>query len=623
MIKRWSVENFKSIQKADLELFPLTIFAGANNSGKSSFLQSILLFSQTLNVNNHKDDSTLIPFGDLLKLGNFSELINKGTSGNIKIGFDYVDRDYPVAYLGGIDLPSDAWEGRVELDINTNNALDNGSFKCKCPRSKCKEYKDYIELTVKKDHNSGQKSLHCFHMEPDVFIDPLKKEHGDAKKDCVDIHHFIPKTLWYHVSTDELNDWALEIKSVLTGENTADVVPVTPLYLNSDYVCYGIVGDDHDYYIPEPVILYLKNLLKDLMDFDIFADIIRQYPLFNETSGYSIELLSYKAWRKQFASLDAGLRRKIHERFETTTTLLSDIYKKNIETRGFLEKASLSDKDGLWNFDTWSRPPESRLVPFADTIEKIFVNIKYLGPLRTLKSYFSFEDATSLYDVGKHGENTVYVYHAKKYSEIYWMDPASESQETQRKHSTVEEAVTYWLRYFGAAYTVKTTDNPNGIDIKFQQSADAPFCGFANLGVGVTQIFPIVVSGLLAEPGDILIIDEPEVHLHPRMQTRLADFLISMALSGRQCLIETHSEYIIEQIRYRIASAPSEKHLENQVKIYFSEKTNGVSNFKDIKINKYAKLSEWPKGFFDESQEVIGRIMAAVVKKMDEEDKDG
>jgi predicted ATPase len=329
---------------------------------------------------------------------------------------------------------------------------------------------------------------------------------------------------------------------------------------------------------------------------------------------------------ERFVSLDADSQEKIRKRFKTTDNFLSEIHKKTRETYDFVENAAWSTKinpfDVLWSIYPWDGEPTDRPAPCAVDIEKIFVNIKYLGPLRTLKSYFAFEDATSLYDVGKNGENAVYIYHEKKDLEISWFALDSESQNGQIKRSTtIEEAVTYWLKYLGAAYAVKTTDDSNGIDIKFKQTADSPFSSFANLGVGVTQVFPIIVSGLVTEPGNILIVDEPEAHLHPRMQTRLADFFVNMALSGRQCLIETHSEYIIEQIRYRIAESPSKKSLENQVKIFFAEKIDGISTFKDIKINKYAKLSEWPKGFFDESQDVIGKIMDAVVKKIEKEEK--
>src|SRR5580698_5246676 len=76
-----------------------------------------------------------------------------------------------------------------------------------------------------------------------------------------------------------------------------------------------------------------------------------------------------------------------------------------------------------------------------------------------------------------------------------------------------------------------------------------------NVGVGVSQVLPIVVMCLLAPVDSTMILEQPELHLHPAVQARLADFFLSIAKAGKQCIVETHSEYLINRLRLRSVQA--------------------------------------------------------------------
>ena len=75
----------------------------------------------------------------------------------------------------------------------------------------------------------------------------------------------------------------------------------------------------------------------------------------------------------------------------------------------------------------------------------------------------------------------------------------------------------------------------------------------ANIGYGLTYAFPILVAGLLAKPGQILIIDSPEAHLHPMGQSRIGEFLSVIAASGVQIILETHSDHVLNGIRLAVS----------------------------------------------------------------------
>jgi predicted ATPase len=87
-----------------------------------------------------------------------------------------------------------------------------------------------------------------------------------------------------------------------------------------------------------------------------------------------------------------------------------------------------------------------------------------------------------------------------------------------------------------------------------------------------------------------------------------------MARSGRQCIVETHSEHIVNRIRLRIADAEDEDIL-GTARIYFAEREGVATQFTPVTINKYGAIEEWPEGFFDESVVEAERILTSSVRK--------
>jgi predicted ATPase len=111
------------------------------------------------------------------------------------------------------------------------------------------------------------------------------------------------------------------------------------------------------------------------------------------------------------------------------------------------------------------------------------------------------------------------------------------------------------------------------------------------------------------------MLEQPELHLHPALQQRLGDFLLACANSGRQLIVETHSEYIVSRLRRRIAAAPEDS-LVSTVEILFAEKDEqGDTHFRPVRANEYGGIEEWPKGFFDQTASEAQEILRAAVKK--------
>ncbi len=157
-----------------------------------------------------------------------------------------------------------------------------------------------------------------------------------------------------------------------------------------------------------------------------------------------------------------------------------------------------------------------------------------------------------------------------------------------------------WMREFFPACTLDVQQVPqaNAVTLGIRTSDATNFHRPANVGFGLTQVLPIIIAALSASADDLLLIENPEVHLHPAGQARMGRFLAQVAAAGVQVILETHSDHVLNGIR----RAVKEKHIDcSQVALHFfrgrdSEVTQVVSPTIDAQGN----VDVWPDGFFDQ-----------------------
>lgn len=235
--------------------------------------------------------------------------------------------------------------------------------------------------------------------------------------------------------------------------------------------------------------------------------------------------------------------------------------------------------------------------PFEVYIEKIFneafksathffseTNINYIGPLRATPQRYYFLDGT----------NTISTFGYRSGERI---------AEILKGSKDIDNMVNEWMKRFGLNVKVKEfKDVIHKIKVR-QNSLDLDL---PDVGFGVSQILPILIDGVLFGDDTTTIMEQPEIHLHPKMQAELADFFINVVKRNnndtkkttRRYVIETHSEYIMKRIRRRIAEgviAPED------VAIYFVEPRNKKLKI-EAKINRTIVENdgtiEWPKDFY-------------------------
>jgi predicted ATPase len=238
--------------------------------------------------------------------------------------------------------------------------------------------------------------------------------------------------------------------------------------------------------------------------------------------------------------------------------------------------------------------------------------IRYLGPLRAdPQEVQRFAPSSELDDVGPKGQYAAAVYDANHNARIRYYNPLSE----QVEQDTLKVALDTWARYLGVANEIKIQEaGQSGVSWQVVHMQGHKALPLTAVGVGVSQILPILVMGLLAPDDTLLLVEQPELHLHPSMQARLGDFFMGLAKCGKQCLIETHSENLVSQLRYHIVQAGGQEN--SDCLVYFVDQDEqGAARFNPIEISPQGNILNWPDGFFDETMLQEDRITAASLKK--------
>ena len=159
-----------------------------------------------------------------------------------------------------------------------------------------------------------------------------------------------------------------------------------------------------------------------------------------------------------------------------------------------------------------------------------------------------------------------------------------------------------WMREFFPACMLDVQQVPqaNAVTLGIRTSDATSFHRPANVGFGLTQVLPIIIAALSASPSDLLLIENPEVHLHPAGQARMGSFLARVAAAGVQVILETHSDHLLNGIR-RVVKA--EQIDSSDVMLhFFKERGSEGSQVVSPTIDAQGGLDVWPEGFFDQME---------------------
>ncbi len=211
-----------------------------------------------------------------------------------------------------------------------------------------------------------------------------------------------------------------------------------------------------------------------------------------------------------------------------------------------------------------------------------FSNIFYLGPLRQrpLPSYQASGEVPR--DVGLSGERALDVLIASD----------------KRGEDAPLAQVRHWLDVFDIASDVELTAlTPTRYEFRLTDKQTGVVVNYPHVGFGASQVVPIIVEGFYSPDHAVLLVEQPEIHLHPRAQARLADLLVAISQEQKTLIVETHSEHLLSQVQVRIAQGDLKR---DDVAIYYFEPTASGARVIPIEINELGQFGNWPPGFFDQ-----------------------
>lgn len=128
-----------------------------------------------------------------------------------------------------------------------------------------------------------------------------------------------------------------------------------------------------------------------------------------------------------------------------------------------------------------------------------------------------------------------------------------------------------------------------------------------HVGFGLSYALPIIVGGLALEANGLLLVENPEAHLHPFGQSRIGAFLAALAATGRQVFVETHSDHVINGIRLAIKYGVT-SHDSTLFNYFHSLNGASSSSITQIAADDAGALEDWPEGFFDQIESDLSRL---------------
>lgn len=187
----------------------------------------------------------------------------------------------------------------------------------------------------------------------------------------------------------------------------------------------------------------------------------------------------------------------------------------------------------------------------------------------------------------------------------------------ESKETSLAKQVEYWMNLVspGVRPEVTISDSARTAELRFSYKMGKNTTkGYrsTNVGFGITYVLPIVVTLLTAKQGDIILMENPEAHVHPKGQRMLGEMIAAASRSGAQIILETHSDHILNGIRLAVKKQVIS--CEDVNLYYFYLETDDTENaythqVKNPLIDEDGMLSEWPDGFFDEWDNALTELL--------------
>ncbi len=469
MLQRMALSNFKALKNASINVKPITILLGKNSSGKSSFLQSLLLLKQT--AESRDPWSPLVPRGALIDLGSYEDFVFGHQS----------DRDISFE----IDLLLPRWRREI-YEPSTPSRFYPPNFSA---------YFGPMRMASQKQSLQNAPDM-PIHLSMTFSYSPSRKK-------------TVLKELQCALGSQKKGEFSARGKG--KGFFEHDVSLETESGHRSVRITFEGCRVRKFY---EPHIVWGKKV--------------------------SVRPLSGPKYKTKRHELIYQARRELDLLISMTSSAVDELIKRII----------------------------------------------HLGPIRDAPRRTYVASGETRIDVGPRGESAV---------EMLYADMVSANQTADQKERI--RRVRYWLTRLEMA---NTFDFPDLAGSAFLFKPRNPNIGLssnvADHGFGLSQTLPVIVQGFYADPGSVLLMEQPEIHLHPKAQASLADFIVEISRRGILLIIETHSEHLVERLQRLVGE---NKLSPKSLSILLFDIGQDGTKVSELKLTPHGKRFDWPVDFAD------------------------
>ena len=277
----------------------------------------------------------------------------------------------------------------------------------------------------------------------------------------------------------------------------------------------------------------------------------------------------------------------------------------------------------------WALPPPAKSYLFPSETRSYFQNadflgdlelayenlmdsIYYLGPLREYPQRQYNWAGSMPQDVGRHGERTMEAMLAATARNEH------RSLGFRKRYKSFQEMIAHWLRRLGLIHDFQMEEigaNMYRAMVRTPQT-NVP-TPLTDVGFGVSQVLPMLVLLYYVPEKSTVLMEQPEIHLHPAVQSGLADVMLNVAKARNvQIVVESHSEHLMRRLQRRVAE---EKVSSEDVKLYFVSSNKGAAQLSDLRLNEWGAIESWPDNFFgDEMGEMAAISEASLRRRMEQ-----